>query len=71
MGIRKIKVSLSAQVVPSAPNVVKELDVGGRLQKFWPRWQDLCVNPRVVSILKEGYSLPLKMNPPLTRFPMI
>ena len=28
-------------------------------------------NPRVVSILKEGYALPFKMRPPLTRFPLI
>ena len=55
----------------SVPNVVKELGVGGRLQTFWPKWQELGANPRVVSILKEGYALPFKMRPPLTRFPLI
>ena len=29
------------------------------------------MNPRVVSILREGYTLPFKMRPPLTRFPLI
>ena len=55
----------------SVPNVVKELGVGGRVQTFWPKWQELGANPRVVSILKEGYALPFKMRPPLTRFPRI
>ena len=41
---------LSAKSVPNVPNVVKELGVGGRLQTFWPKWQDLGANPRVVSI---------------------
>ena len=62
---------LSAKSVPNVPNVVKELGVGGRLQTFWPKWQELGANPRVVSILKEGYALPFKMRPPLTRFPLI
>ena len=56
---------LSAKSVPNVPNVVKELGVGGRLQTFWPKWQELGANPRVVSILKEGYALPFKMRPPL------
>ena len=62
---------LSAKPVPNVPNVVKEWGVGGRLQTFWPKWQELGANPRVVSILKEGYALPFKMRPPLTRFPLI
>ena len=62
---------LSARSVPNVPNVVKELGVGGRLQKFWPKWEALGANPRVVSILREGHTLPFKMRPPLTRFPLI
>ena len=57
--------------VPNVPNVVKELGVGSRLQNFWPKWEKLGANPRVVSILREGYTLPFKMRPPLTRFPII
>ena len=48
---------LSAPVVTSALNVVKNPPVGGRLQKFWQIWLSHGSNPRVVSILKEGYSL--------------
>ena len=62
---------LSARSVPNVPNVVKELGVGGRLKKFWPKLEALGANPRVVSILREGYTLPFKMRPPLTRFPLV
>ena len=41
------------------------------LQKFWQIWQKLGANPRVVSILKEGYTLPFKIRPPLTQSPLI
>ena len=57
--------------VQSVPTVVNDCPVGGHLQKFWQVWQRLGANPRAVSILKEGYSLPFKMMPPLTRFLII
>ena len=57
--------------VPNVPNVVPSLAVGGRLQKFWQVWLSLGANPRVVSILQEGYTLPFKIRPPLTRSPVI
>ena len=52
---------LSAPVVTSALNIAKNPPVGGRLQKFWQVWLSQGSNPRVVSILKEGYSLPFKV----------
>ena len=70
-GVSFVNHCLSARSVPNVPNVVKELGVGARLQTFWPKWHELGANPRVVSILKEGYALPFKMRPPLTRFPLI
>ena len=45
--------------------------MGGRLQRFWETWLSLGSNPQVVSILKDGYNLPFKMRPPLTRSPLI
>ena len=42
-----------------------------RLHRFWETWLSLGSNPRVVSILKDGYNLPFKMRPPLTRCPLI
>ena len=62
---------LFAPPVPNVPNVVPSLAVGGRLQKFWQVWLSLGANPRVVSILREGYTLPFKIRPPLTRSPVI
>ena len=62
---------LFAPHVPNVPNVAPSLAVGGRLQKFWQVWLNLGANPRVVSILQEGYTLPFKIRPPLTRSPVI
>ena len=62
---------LCAQHVNSAPLAVENPPVGGRLQLFWQVWLSLGANPRVVSILKEGYSLPFKIRPPLSRSPII
>ena len=55
----------------SAPSVVNNLSVGGCLQNFWRTSEKMGANPRVVSILKEGYTLPFKMRPPLTRSPVV
>ena len=60
-----------APVVPNALNVVNVHQIGGRLQKFWQRWSLLGANPRVVSILKDGYILPFKVRPNLVRDPLI
>ena len=62
---------LFVQNAQGVPTVVHDGPVGGRLQKFWQVWQRLGANPRAVSILKEGYSLPFRLRPPLTRFPII
>ena len=62
---------LSAPHAQSVPNAVLSLAVGGRLQKFWQKWQALGANPRVVSILQEGYMLRFKIRPPLTHSPLI
>ena len=60
-----------APVVPNAHNVVNVQQIGGRLQKFWQKWSLLGANPRVVSILKDGYILPFKVRPNLVRDPLI
>ena len=62
---------LSVPHAPNVPSVVPDLPVGGRLQSFWQTWQKFGANPRVVSILKEGYTLPFKIRPPLTQSPVI
>ena len=62
---------LCAPIVQNVPRVVQNPPVGARLQKFWQIWHLLGANPRVVSILQEGYNLPFKEKPPLTRSPVI
>ena len=57
--------------VPNVPNVAHAKLVGGRLQNFWQKWSLLGANPRVVSILKDGYILPFKFRPPVVRDPLI
>ena len=44
---------------------------GSRLQGYWKVWESFKVHPRVVLVLKQGYCLPFKEKPPLTRFPTI
>ena len=55
----------------NAPNVATNLPVGARLQNFWEIWLDLGAGPKVVQILKEGYALPFRIWPNLTRSPTV
>ena len=57
--------------VTCAPNVVPNLPVGARLQTFWQTWLELGAGPKVVQILKEGYTLPFRIRPHLTRSPSV
>ena len=70
-GVCCVNPCLSVPSVPHVPNAVSKQDVGGRLQKFWQVWQNMGANSWVVSILKEGYTLPFKQRPCLTRFPLV
>ena len=49
----------------------QNLPVGARLQNFWKTWLDLGAGPKVVQILKEGYTLPFRIRPKLTRSPTV
>ena len=44
---------------------------GQATKVFLEKWLDLGANPRVVSILKEGYTLLFKIRSPLTRSPVV
>ena len=57
--------------VTNVPNVAPNLAVGARLQNFWKTWLDLGASPKVVQILKEGYTLPFLVRPKLVRFPTV
>ena len=62
---------LCTPTVQNVSPVVENPPVGARLQRFWQVWHSLGANPRVISILQEGYNLPFKEKPPLTRSPVI
>ena len=59
--------------VKHVPNVqtVKDLPVGARLNQFWETWEALRARPKVVQMLKEGYTLPFQTRSNLTRSPTI
>ena len=61
----------SVKPVTNVPIVVTNLPVGARLQNFWKTWLDLGAGPKVVQILREGYTLPFRIRPKLTRSPTV
>ena len=70
-GVFCVNPCLSVPPVPNVPSAVAGQIVGGRLQQFWHIWQEMGANPRVVSVLKDGYSPPFSQRPLLTRFPLV
>ena len=59
------------KIVTNVPTVVTNLPVGARLQQFWEKWETLGASPKVIRILREGYTLPFRFRPNLTRSPMV
>ena len=57
--------------VTNVPNAAQNLPVGARLQNFWQTWLDLGAGPKIVQILREGYTLPFRIRPHLTRSPTV
>ena len=51
--------------------VASNLPVGARLQNCWKTWEHLGAGPKVVQILKEGYTLPFWIRPNLIRSPTV
>ena len=47
--------------VTNVKNAAQNLPVGARLQSYWKTWLDLGAGPKVVQILKEGYTLPFQI----------
>ena len=56
-GVSCVTQLLFANPASNVTNVVPNLPVGARLQKFWESWLNLGAGPKVVQILKEGYTL--------------
>ena len=61
----------SVKSVTNVATVVQDLPVGARLNQFWKKWVALGVSPKVLTVLREGYTLPFRFRPNLTRSPTI
>ena len=59
------------QPVTNVKNAASNLPVGARHQNFWQTWLDQGAGPKVVQILKEGYTLPFQIRPRLSRSPTV
>ena len=49
------------------PTCCFDLPVGERLNQYWEKWEALGSSPKVVTTLREGYTLPFRFRPHLTR----
>ena len=61
----------SANIVTNVPTVAINPPVGARLHQFWEKWEALDSGPKVVTTLREGYTLPFRFRPNLTRSPTV
>ena len=59
------------QPATSVKHAASNPPVGARLQNFWQTWLDLGAGPKIVQILREGYTLPFRTRPNLTRSPTV
>ena len=61
----------SVNLVTNAQHAVLDPPVGVRLNQCWEKWETLGSSPKVVNILREGYTLPFRFRPHLTRSPTV
>ena len=65
--VKSVSCVTQLSCVTSVKNAAQNLPVGARLQNFWQTWLDLGAGPKIVQILREGYTLPFRTRPKLTR----
>ena len=61
----------SVKLVTNAQHAVLDPPVGARLNQCWQKCETLGSSPKVVNILREGYTLPFRFRPHLTRSPTV
>ena len=61
----------SVNLVTNAQHAVLDPPAGARLHQCWEKWETLGSSPKVVNILREGYTLPFRFRPHLTRSPTV
>ena len=52
-------------------NAASNLPVGATLPNYWQTWLNLGAGPKVVQIVRDGYTLPFRIQPNLTRSPTV
>ena len=45
--------------------------VGARLQEYWEKWEVFLASPKVVTMMREGYTSPFRFRPNLTWSPTV
>ena len=58
-------------LVTNAQHAVIDPPVGARLKQYWEKWESLGSSPKVVTTLRECYTLPFRYRPYLTRSPTV
>ena len=61
----------SVNLVTNVPTAAIGLPVGARLYQFGKKWETLGASAKVVTVLREGYTLPFRFRPNLTRSPTV
>ena len=61
----------SANLVTNVSTVAIDSPVGARLHQLWEKWEALGSSSKVVTALSEGYTLPFRFRPNLTRSPTV
>ena len=61
----------SVNLVTNVQHAVIDPPVGARLNQCWEKWEALGSSPKVVTTLREGYTLPFRFRPNLTRSPTV
>ena len=61
----------SVNLVTNAQPAVIDPPVGARLQQCWQKSETLGSSPKVVTMLRDGYTLPFRFRPHLTRSPTV
>ena len=61
----------STNIVTNVPTIAINPPVGTRLHQFWEKWEALGLSPKVVTTLREGYTLSFWFRPNLTRSPTV
>ena len=57
----------SVNLATNGQHAVLDPPGGARLNQCWEKWETLGSSPKVVNILREGYTLPFRFRPHLTR----